>query len=74
MRYAIIIEDAGRNYGAYVPDLLGCVATAATKAEVSANMREAIRFHIDGMREDGLPIPPPRTRIYYVTVDLPAGL
>jgi predicted RNase H-like HicB family nuclease len=74
MRYAVVIEYAVRNYGAYVPDLPGCVATGATKAEVRQNMREAIRFHLDGMAEDGLPVPSPTTHIDYVKVDLPAGL
>ena len=58
MRYAIVIEQAEGNFSAYAPDLPGCVATGATLAEVEAEMREAIAFHIDGLREDGLPIPP----------------
>ena len=56
-RYAVVIEKAGDNYSAYVPDLPGCIATAATVAETEAELREAIRFHIDGLREDGLQIP-----------------
>jgi predicted RNase H-like HicB family nuclease len=66
MRYAIVIENAGSNYSAYAPDLPGCVATGATIDEVKANMRDAIRFHIDGMREDGLTIPPPSSSVEYV--------
>ena len=54
MRYAIIIEKAGANYSAYVPDLSGCVATAATIPEVKSEIRDAIRFHIEGLKEDGL--------------------
>ncbi len=61
MRYAVIIEKAEGNYSAYVPDLPGCIATGDTVAEVEAEMREAIRFHIDGLREDGLPVPEPTT-------------
>lgn len=59
MRYAIVIEKAEGNYSAYVPDLPGCVATGATAAEAEAEIREAIAFHLDGMREDGLVIPVP---------------
>ena len=57
MRYAIVIEKGKGNYAAYVPDLPGCVSTGATQAEVEQGIREAIRFHIAGMREDGLDIP-----------------
>ena len=57
MRYAVVIEKAGDNYSAYVPDLPGCIATGATVAETEAEIRGAIRFHIDGLREDGLPVP-----------------
>ena len=52
MRYAIVIEKAEGNYSAYVPDLPGCVATGATVEEAQASLREAIAFHVDGMRED----------------------
>jgi predicted RNase H-like HicB family nuclease len=68
MRYAIVIEKAEGNYSAYVPDLPGCVATGATVEEVEAQIREAIEFHLEGMREDGLPIPPPASRVDYVDV------
>ncbi|MGH9897399.1 MAG: type II toxin-antitoxin system HicB family antitoxin [Pyrinomonadaceae bacterium] len=57
MRYAIVIEKAENNYAAYVPDLLGCVATGATIKETEQHIREAIEIHRRGMREDGLPIP-----------------
>lgn len=59
MRYAVIIEKAAGNYSACVPDLPGCIATGGTIAEVEAEIRDAIRFHIDGSREDGLPVPVP---------------
>ena len=68
MRYAIVIEPAGANFSAYVPDLPGCVATGNTPAETEVAIREAIQFHLDGLREDGLPIPPPSSRVEYVEV------
>jgi predicted RNase H-like HicB family nuclease len=68
MRYAIVIEKAENNYSAYVPDLPGCIATGATVEEVEAQIREAIEFHLEGMREDGLPIPAPSSRVDYVDV------
>jgi len=57
MRYAIVIENAGPNYSAYVPDLPGCIATGATIEEVEREIREAIEFHLEGLREDGSPVP-----------------
>jgi predicted RNase H-like HicB family nuclease len=68
MRYAIIIEPADGNFSAYVPDLPGCVATGATLEETEQAIREAIEFHIDGLREGGAPIPPPAIRVDYVEV------
>jgi len=68
MRYAIVIEDAGTNYSAYVPDLPGCVATGSTLEETEAAMREAILFHLDGLRADNLPIPKASSRVEYVEV------
>ena len=68
MRYAIVIERAGHNYGAYVPDLPGCVAVGDTFEETRREIREAIEFHLEGMRADGSPIPEPITRIAYVDV------
>lgn len=68
MRYAIVIEKAEGNFSAYVPDLPGCVATGATIEEVESQIREAIEFHIDGLREDGAPIPPPDSRVDYVEI------
>jgi predicted RNase H-like HicB family nuclease len=66
MRYAVVIERADGNYSAYVPDLPGCVATGPTIEEVERDIREAIRFHIEGLREDGLAVPPPSSIIEYV--------
>lgn len=70
MRYAVIIEKGQENYGAYVPDLPGCVAVGDTVEEVERLIREAIDFHLAGMREDGTPIPQPTTLCEYV--DAPA--
>lgn len=67
-RYAIIVEDAGQNLAAYVPDLPGCVATADTREELNSLIREAIELHIEGMIEDGLPVPEPSSRVDYVEV------
>lgn len=68
MRYAIVIEKAEKNYAAYVPDLPGCVATGKTVEETEQQIREAIEFHIRGMREDGLPIPDPSSQVDYVEI------
>ena len=59
MKYAVVIEQADSNYSAYVPDLPGCVAAGATVKETEDEIREAIEFHIQGMKEDGLPVPSP---------------
>ena len=67
-RYAIVIEKADSNYSAYVPDLPGCVATGATVEETESLLREAIELHIEGMREDGLPIALPTSVVEYVQV------
>ena len=67
MRYAIVIEKAEGNYSAYVPDLPGCIATGATVPEVEAEIREAIEFHLEGMREDGLAIPAASSQVGYST-------
>ena len=66
MKYAVVIEKAEGNYSAYVPDLPGCIATGMTVEEVEAEIREAIAFHLEGMREDGLPIPEPTSRVEYI--------
>src|SRR6056297_237562 len=61
MKYAIVTERAENNYSVYVPDLPGCIARGASIEEVEQEIREAIEFHLDGMRKDGEPIPPPRS-------------
>jgi predicted RNase H-like HicB family nuclease len=66
MRYAVVIEKAGSNYSAYVPDLPGCIATGDTVEDAEIQIRDAIRFHIDGLREDGLPVPEAVSRAEYV--------
>jgi predicted RNase H-like HicB family nuclease len=66
MRYAVVIEKVTENYSAYVPDLPGCVASGPTVASVEAHIREAIRFHIEGLEEDGLPVPAPTSLAEYV--------
>jgi len=66
MRYAIVIEKADGNYSAYVPDLPGCIATGETVAAVETEIRDAIRFHIDGLKQDGLPVPKPTSIADYV--------
>ncbi len=68
MKYAIVIEDADANYSAYVPDLPGCVATGATVEETENAIREAIEFHLEGLRCDNLPIPRASSRVDYVEV------
>lgn len=68
MRYAVVIEKAGANYSAYVPDLPGCIATGGKVAETETSIREAIELHLSGMREDGTPIPPPSSTVEYVEV------
>lgn len=66
MRYAIVIEKADGNYSAYVPDLPGCVATGSTREEAEREIRNGIRFHLEGLREDGLPVPEPTSTCEYV--------
>ena len=66
MKYAVVIERADGNYSAYVPDLPGCIATGKTVEETARLIREAIVFHIDGLREEDLPVPEPTTRCEYI--------
>ena len=66
MRYAVVIEMASNNYSAYVPDLPGCIATGDSLSQVEAEIGDAIRFHIQGMRDDGLPVPAAVSRAEYV--------
>ena len=68
MRYAVVIEKAANNYSAYVPDLPGCVATGQTIDEVEGQIREAIAFHLDGLREDGIAVPQPSSVVEYFEV------
>ena len=68
MRYGIVIEKGESSYGAYVPDLPGCVAVGETQEEVETLIREAIQFHIEGLREEGLPVPEPSSSFEYVEV------
>ena len=70
-RFLIIIEQGSRNYSAYAPDLPGCIATGKTLDEVKANMREAIKMHIEGMIEDQEPIPTSQTMADYLDVSIP---
>ena len=68
-KFLIVIEKAAGNYSAYSPDLPGCVATGETKEAVEANMQEAIRMHLEGLREDNLPIPEPAASAEYFVVE-----
>jgi predicted RNase H-like HicB family nuclease len=65
-RYAVVIEKADGNYSAYVPDLPGCVATGPTVQAIEAEIRDAIRFHIEGLQADGLDVPEPTSIAQYV--------
>ncbi len=67
-QYTVIIEKGDSSYGAWVPDLPGCVAAAETAAEVEQLIREAIEFHLEGLREDGLEVPEPSSRVIEVAV------
>jgi predicted RNase H-like HicB family nuclease len=68
MQYTILIEKGETSYGAYIPDLPGCIAVGETVEEVRALIYEAIEFHLEGMREEGLPIPEPTTHAEYIEV------
>ncbi len=70
MQYLVVIERGPSSYGAYVPDLPGCVAVGQTREEVETLIHEAIEFHLEGMREDGQPIPEPSSSAQLVTVDV----
>ena len=67
-KYLVIFEKANGNYSAYSPDLPGCIATGVTRDEVEKNIREAVRFHVEGLVEDGLPIPEPSSFTEYIQV------
>ena len=68
MEYLVVIEKGETSYGAYVPDLPGCVATGSTRQEMENEIRSAIEFHIEGLREDGSPVPPATSRVEYVDI------
>ena len=68
MRYMVVIERGEKSWGAHVPDLPGCVAVGETRDEVLQLVREAIDFHIEGLRQDGLPLPPPSSESDFVEV------
>ena len=68
MRYLVVVEKGPTSYGAYVPDLPGCVAVGETREEVLASIHEAIEFHLEGLREDGQTIPPPSSSSEIVEV------
>lgn len=68
MRYAVVIEKGPKSFGAYVPDLPGCVAVGRTAKEVRKRIAEAVPLHVEGLREDGLPVPDPATECEYVEV------
>ena len=65
-KYLIVIEQTENNLSAFSPDLPGCVATGSTHTEIEEKMRDAIRMHLDGMREDGIPIPKPSSVAEYI--------
>ena len=67
-RFLVVIEKAGANYSAYSPDLPGCVATGATRAQAERNMHEAIQMHVEGLLADNLPIPESHAFAEYVAV------
>ncbi len=67
-KYLVIFEKANGNYSAYSPDIPGCIATGTTRNEAEKNIREAISFHIEGLKEDGLPLPEPASFTEYVEV------
>ena len=68
MRYAVVIEEGANSFGAYVLDLPGCVAVAETREEVLKLIQEAVDFHLEGLREDGRPIPEPSSSVEYVEI------
>lgn len=68
MKYAVLFEHSESNWSAYVPDLPGCIATGKTKSETERLIREAIEFHIEGMRLDGEPVPAPTTEVEYISI------
>ena len=68
MKYLIVVEKTETGFSAYSPDLLGCVATGATEKETEANMKEAIAFHVEGLKEEGFSVPQPSAKSAYIEV------
>jgi predicted RNase H-like HicB family nuclease len=68
MKYLIVIEKAGKNYSAYIPDIFGCVATGKTPQEAKSLIKEALEFHLEGLKEDGMPTPQPAALGEYVAI------
>lgn len=68
MRYMVVVEEGPSSFGAYVPDLPGCIAAAETRQEVMQLIQEAIDFHVEGLKQEGAPVPPPRSRSEFVEV------
>ena len=68
MRYAVVIEKGSNGFGAYVPDLPGCIAAAKTRDEVVKLIQDAMEFHIDGLKQDGEPVPKPASSVEFVEV------
>lgn len=68
MKYLVVIEPTGKGFSAYSPDLPGCVSTGATREDVESNMREAVDLHLEGLREEGYPVPEPGTSSAYVEI------
>ena len=68
MKYLVVVEKSENGYGAYVPDLPGCVAASKTRSEVVAQIQEAIEFHIEGVKDSGEPLPPPKSQSEVVDV------
>ena len=68
MKYLIVVEKTATGFSAYSPDVPGCVSTGRTEEEIKANMKEAIEFHVDGLKQEGLPVPQPSTKSAYVEI------
>lgn len=73
LKYAVVLEQGQNSYGAYVPDLPGCVAVGETRAETPQSIREAIELHLEAMREEGEQVPEPASSIEYVQVAFAQG-
>ena len=68
MKYLVVVEKTETGFSAYSPDVPGCVSTGRTEEETEANMKEAIEFNVDGLKQEGLPVPPPSTKAAYVEI------